>query len=96
MSRPRARTLALEATATRQASRVWEIEPVKPCGRCPIPNIDPATAQSHPAVGDTLQTYRQDPRLNGSVTFGMNAIVLEGDGWVLRPGQVVRADWRFD
>jgi uncharacterized protein YcbX len=78
------------------AEGVARIETVKPCARCPIPNIDPATAQSTPAVGDALQTYRQDPRLNGAVTFGMNAIVLEGDGWVLRPGQVVRADWRFD
>jgi len=71
------------------------IEPVKPCGRCPIPNIDPTTATSSPAVGDTLQTYRQDARLNGAITFGMNAIVIEGDGQVLRVGQAVRADWRF-
>ncbi|MDO9504055.1 MOSC domain-containing protein [Hydrogenophaga sp.] len=71
------------------------IEPVKPCGRCPIPNVDPTTAVPSPAVGDTLQTYRQDPRLNGAVTFGMNAIVIEGDGQVLRVGQTVNADWRF-
>lgn len=71
------------------------IEPVKPCGRCPIPNIDPATAASSPAVGDTLQTYRQDPRLKGVVTFGMNAIVIEGDGQVLRVGQPVHASWTF-
>jgi uncharacterized protein YcbX len=32
------------------------LEAVKPCGRCPIPNIDPDTALSSPAVGDTLQT----------------------------------------
>ncbi|MCU0761989.1 MAG: MOSC domain-containing protein [Hydrogenophaga sp.] len=75
---------------------VARVEAVKPCARCPIPNIDPATAQSSPTVGDTLHTYRQDPRLNGAITFGMNAIVLEGDGFVLRPGQAVRADWRFD
>lgn len=72
------------------------IEPVKPCGRCPIPNIDPATATSSPEVNDTLQVYRQDPRLNGAITFGMNAIVLEGDGQVLRVGQLVSADWKFE
>lgn len=71
------------------------IEPVKPCGRCPIPNIDPTTAISNPVVGDTLQTYRQDPRLDGAITFGMNAIVIEGDGRVLRVGQSVNAQWRF-
>lgn len=78
------------------AEGVARIETVKPCARCPIPNIDPATAESSPAVGDTLQTYRQDPRLDGAITFGMNAIVLEGDGFILRPGQVVRADWHFE
>lgn len=72
------------------------IEPVKPCGRCPIPNIDPATAKASPEVNDTLQVYRQDPRLDGAITFGMNAIVLEGDGQVLRVGQPVGADWKFD
>jgi uncharacterized protein YcbX len=72
-----------------------QIETVKPCARCPIPNIDPVTAESNPAVGDTLQSYRQDARLDGAVTFGMNAIVLEGDGLVLRVGQPVVADWSF-
>jgi uncharacterized protein YcbX len=80
--------------ATDSAAAV--IEGVKPCGRCPIPNIDPATARSSPEVSDTLQAYRQDPRLDGAITFGMNAIVLEGDGQVLRVGQIVSADWRFD
>jgi uncharacterized protein len=75
---------------------VAQIEPVKPCARCPIPNIDPATALSSPEVNDTLQAYRQDPRLRGAITFGMNAIVLEGDGQVLRVGQAVGADWRFE
>lgn len=72
------------------------LKPVKPCSRCPIPNIDPATAQSSPAVGDTLQGYRQDARLNGAVTFGMNAIVLQGVDTVLRVGQTVGADYVFD
>jgi hypothetical protein len=72
------------------------VETVKPCARCPMPNIDPVTAEPSPEVGDTLQGYRQDARLNGAVTFGMNAIVLQGDGLVLRVGQAVRADWAFD
>jgi uncharacterized protein YcbX len=69
---------------------------VKPCARCPIPNIDPVTAKPSPEVGDTLQTYRQDHRLRGAVTFGMNAIVLQGVGQRLRLGQKVSADWRFE
>ncbi|HEY1229351.1 MAG TPA: MOSC domain-containing protein, partial [Ramlibacter sp.] len=68
---------------------------VKPCPRCPIPNIDPATAESNPVVTDTLQAYRQDPRLDGAVTFGMNAIVREGEDQVLRVGQAVTGAWNF-
>ncbi len=72
------------------------LQPVKPCPRCPIPNIDPVTALSSPEVGDALQAYRQDARVNGAVTFGMNAIVLAGVDAVLRVGQAVTADFRFD
>lgn len=69
---------------------------VKPCARCPIPNVDPATGESTPAVLDALQTYRADPRLDGALTFGMNAIVLAGTGQTLRVGDVAQGEWRFD
>ncbi len=72
-----------------------QLNPVKPCPRCPIPNINPDTAASTPVVSDTLQVYRQDARVNGAITFGMNAIVLSGVGQVLRVGQRVSADWAF-
>lgn len=68
---------------------------VKPCARCPIPNIDPATAISSPEVADTLQGYRQDARLNGAVTFGMNCIMVEGVGSILRVGQAITAELDF-
>ena len=71
------------------------LKPVKPCPRCPMPNIDPDTAQVHTGVGDTLQGYRQDPRVNGAVTFGMNCMPLAGVGHTLRVGQRVSADWAF-
>ena len=69
---------------------------VKPCARCPIPDIDPATAESGTAVGDTLRRYRQDPRVGGGITFGMNAIVRGGAGLLLRVGQPVAANLKFD
>ncbi|HWP10508.1 MAG TPA: MOSC N-terminal beta barrel domain-containing protein [Ramlibacter sp.] len=72
------------------------VRPVKPCPRCPIPNVDPATAEVDPQVSDTLQSYRKNDRLQGAVTFGMNAIVLQGADQTLRVGQSVTADWRFD
>ena len=71
------------------------LQPVKPCPRCPMPNVNPDTAEVTPAVGQTLQAYREDPRVNGAVTFGMNAIALSGLGEVLRVGQRVSADWLF-
>lgn len=77
------------------AAHPVRLQLVKPCARCPIPAIDPATAQSDPVVTDTLQAYRHDPRLDGAVTFGMNAIVREGDGQVLRVGQAVSGRWDF-
>ena len=69
---------------------------VKPCARCPIPNVDPATGDTAPAVLDALQTYRADARLDGALTFGMNAIVLAGAGQTLRVGDALQGDWRFD
>ncbi|NBX22051.1 MAG: MOSC domain-containing protein [Betaproteobacteria bacterium] len=84
----------MEMDAERQARPRLAL--VKPCARCPIPNIDPVTAQSHPGVGDALMAYRQDARVNGAITFGMNAIVQAGAGAVLRVGQSVAASYGFE
>jgi len=71
------------------------LQPVKPCSRCPIVNIDPLSASSTPAVNDMLQTYRQDARLKGALSFGMNTIPLNGlDQW-LKVGQVVTGRYQF-
>jgi uncharacterized protein len=75
---------------------VVRLKPVKPCPRCPIPNVDPATGVSSPDVGDLLQTYRQDARMNGAVTFGMNAIVIDGVDHLLKVGQPFGGSYRFD
>lgn len=72
-----------------------QLKPVKPCSRCPIPDIDPATAQVDPAVSATLQTYRSNERLNGAVSFGMNLIVVQGIDQTLKVGQTVTADYQF-
>ena len=68
---------------------------VKPCSRCSIPDVDPALGTTGHSVGDTLATYRSDPRVGGAVTFGMNAIVLSGIEHVLRVGQHGRASFKF-
>ena len=71
------------------------LRPVKPCTHCPIPNIDPASAASSPEVLETLSAYRADPRLDGALTFCMNAIILAGVGQTLRVGDAVAGDWKF-
>jgi len=73
-----------------------QLQPVKPCTRCPIPDIDPATAESSAEVGNALRTYRQDARVDGAITFGMNCIVREGVEQLLKVGQPVAANYRFD
>ena len=69
---------------------------VKPCSRCSIPDVDPATAETSHAVGDTLAGYRADLRLNGAITFGMNAVIVSGFEHTLRPGQTAALSWNFD
>lgn len=64
---------------------------VKPCVRCPIPNVDPTTGERGDEPGRTLAGYRADARMNGGITFGMNALILEGIDRVLRTGQRAQA-----
>ena len=73
-----------------------QIKPVKPCARCPMPDIDPLTALSAHTVGDMLQNYRQDARVGGSPSFGMNAIVLGSTDHLLKVGQSVAASYSFN
>jgi len=72
-----------------------QLKLVKPCSRCTIPDVDPATGALGHAVGDALATYRSDPRLDGAITFAMNAVVVRGLERALRTGLVGRASYRF-
>ena len=69
---------------------------VKPCARCPIPDIDPDTAEPGHVVGDVLAAYRADQRVDGALTFGMNAVIVEGIERALQVGIVGNASYRFD
>jgi uncharacterized protein YcbX len=77
----------------RTASGLIELALVKPCPRCPIPNINPYTASSSHEVMDTLATYRSLAHMDGAVCFGMNAIVLSGAGHAIHVGQHFDADY---
>ena len=77
------------------------LRPCKPCTRCPIPDIDPDTAVPGHAVGQSIQSYRQDPRMEGAITFGMNTVVQglssqPSGSVVLAVGQHLGGNLRFD
>ncbi|MGB3288336.1 MAG: MOSC N-terminal beta barrel domain-containing protein [Burkholderiaceae bacterium] len=64
---------------------------VKRCARCPIPNIDPATALSADEPGITLAEHRRFPE---GVLFGVNAVVTgAGAGAGLRVGAQVEPEF---
>jgi uncharacterized protein YcbX len=60
-----------------------ELRVVKPCVRCSVPNVNPATGETSTEPGDTLALYRDNARAGG-VTFGVNAIVIRGDAELRR------------
>ncbi|MFM7533512.1 MAG: MOSC domain-containing protein [Rubrivivax sp.] len=67
------------------------LKPVKPCVRCSIPDIEPATAERGQTVAQTLAGYRADARMKGGLTFGMNAVIVSGVDHTLAVGARVRA-----
>jgi uncharacterized protein YcbX len=71
------------------------IKPVKPCSRCDLPAVCQRTGEVGPNPLDILQTYRADERIEGAISFGMNAIVLGGDGQTLRVGQELTLNLAF-
>ena len=54
-----------------------QLQVVKPCVRCTVPNVDPVTGEPGFEPGATLATFRNDTRAGG-LTFGVNAIVAAG------------------
>jgi len=76
------------------------LRPVKPCARCPITTVDQSTGTIDPRWPheplDTLAGYRANPRVDGGLTFGQNAIVVEGVGRRLRVGDAVDLELEFD
>lgn len=69
---------------------------VKPCSRCSIPDVDPERGEPDHAVGSELAAYRADARMNGQITFGMNAIIEAGFERRLAVGTTGQATIRFE
>lgn len=72
-----------------------QLKPVKPCPRCPMPSVDQDSGIVGPDPLDILQSYRANPLLDGAITFGMNAMVMEGDGQMLSVGQACEMNLAF-
>ena len=70
------------------------LQVVKPCVRCTVPNVDPASGEAGFEPGDTLATYRNNAQAGG-VTFGVNAIVDSGAGAQLSVGDALEISLRF-
>ncbi|HEV3106809.1 MAG TPA: MOSC N-terminal beta barrel domain-containing protein [Trinickia sp.] len=89
----------VETLRVSAADGAVELRLVKPCPRCPIPTIDQARGAPDPRwphePTDTMSAYRADSRVDGALTFGQNAIVVEGAGAMLAVGQAVDAELRF-
>lgn len=72
-----------------------QLRPVKPCPRCPIPAVDQLTGEVGASPVDILQSYRANPIVDGEITFGMNVILEQGAGLVLRVGDEVEMPIAF-
>jgi uncharacterized protein len=68
---------------------------VKPCGRCTIPDVNPATAEQGHAVADAMRAYRANGRIGGALAFGQNAVIVSGVGHRLRVGAGTQAELAF-
>lgn len=71
------------------------LKPVKPCARCNMPSVDQDSGVPGPDPLDVMRSYRTNARVGGGITFGMNTVLLEGEGQVLRVGQEVDVTLAF-
>ena len=70
------------------------IKLVKPCARCQITTTDQDSGQGGTEPLATLRGFRMNERLGG-VTFGVNAIVVSGEGRTLSKAMEVEVAYAF-
>jgi uncharacterized protein YcbX len=71
------------------------LKPVKPCPRGPMPSVDQATGEFGPDPLDIMQSYRAKPEVDGALCFGMNSILIAGEGRRVRVGQEIAVTLAF-
>ena len=64
---------SLEALEWPQGDATLPLPITAPCLRCPVPNVDPASAEVDVTVGDTLARLARARRADGAVVFGVYA-----------------------
>ncbi len=64
---------SLEALEWQQPAGPLHLPITAPCVRCPVPNVDPVTADVDATVVDTLAALARARRADGAVVFGMYA-----------------------
>ncbi|WP_133645711.1 MOSC domain-containing protein [Paraburkholderia flava] len=91
-------TLSIQPASTTSTQDAIELRFVKPCARCPITTVDHLAGRPDPQWPneplDTMAGWRANARVDGGLTFGQNAIVIEGAGRQLSVGSEVR--WELD
>ncbi|MGH8778243.1 MOSC domain-containing protein [Paraburkholderia sp.] len=92
-------TLSIHPANTNDANGTIELRFVKPCARCPITTVDHLAGRPDPHWPneplDTMAGWRANARVDGGLTFGQNAIVVEGAGQQLSVGSEVRCEPDF-
>lgn len=68
---------------------------VKPCTRCTVTEVDPATGRHEAGLLQVLSLFRSDPKLGGAITFGQNCILTHGLDATIRIGDAVGVAHRF-
>jgi len=71
-----------------------QLQVVKPCVRCAVPNVDLTTGIPGPEPGVTLAGYRTRAE-SGGITFGVNAVVASGGGSRVSARDAVELRLRF-
>ena len=79
---------SLEALEWQQGDASLRLPITAPCVRCPVPNVDPASAEVDVTVGDTLARLARARRADAAVVFGVYARGPAGAR--LRRGEVAR------
>lgn len=75
---------------------ILELDLVKPCPRCQIPDINPDTAIREPEITELLAQYRQLPSMDHAICFAMNAVVRSKVCAELAVGMSYQANYRFE